>query len=50
MVGRASAPKQPRPYGQANNTKIIVLMTDGFNHLANPYSPYKSMYSALGFT
>ncbi|MEI2735744.1 MAG: TadE/TadG family type IV pilus assembly protein [Rhodoblastus sp.] len=48
--GSSVGPKQPRPYGQANNTKIIVLMTDGFNHwAANPYSPYKSMYSALGF-
>ncbi len=42
--------KAPKPYGQANNTKIIVLMTDGFDHwVANPSSPYKSMYSALGF-
>lgn len=42
--------KAPKPYGQANNTKIIVLMTDGFDHwVANPSSPYQSMYSALGF-
>ena len=48
--GTSVGAKAPKPYGQANNTKIIVLMTDGFDHwVANPYSPYQSMYSALGF-
>jgi len=48
--GSSIGAKAPKAYGQANNTKIIVLMTDGFDHwVANPYSPYQSMYSALGF-
>ena len=48
--GSSIGAKKPKPYGQVNNTKIIVLMTDGFDHwVGNPYSPYQSMYSALGF-
>ncbi len=48
--GSSIGAKKPKPYGQPNNTKVIVLMTDGFDHwVANPYSPYQSMYSALGF-
>lgn len=48
--GSSIGDKAPKPYGQPNNTKVIVLMTDGFDHwVANPYSPYQSMYSALGY-
>jgi hypothetical protein len=43
-------PQQAKAYGVSNNTKIIVLMTDGFSHwVGNPYSPYQSIYSAFGF-
>lgn len=46
----ALGPQSPKAYKTANNTKAIVLMTDGVNHwAANPYSPYQSIYSALGF-
>lgn len=48
--GAAIGPKSPLSYGSPNNSKIIVLMTDGFDHwVGNPYSPYQSIYSALGF-
>ncbi len=48
--GSGVGARKPQPYGQTNNTKIIVLMTDGFDHwVGNPSSPYQSMYSALGF-
>ena len=41
--------RKPAAYGSTTN-KVIVLMTDGFNHWAtNPYSPYKSAYSAFGY-
>ena len=41
--------KVPKAYNIATNTKVIVLMTDGFNHwVSNPYSPYQSIYSSLG--
>jgi Flp pilus assembly protein TadG len=40
----------PKGYGLPGNTKIIVFMTDGFNHwAANPYSPYQSAYTSLGY-
>jgi hypothetical protein len=48
--GASIGPKTPKSYNTANNTKIIVLMTDGFDHwVGNAASPYQSMYSALGF-
>ncbi len=48
--GGSIGPKSPKAYGQANNTKILVLMTDGFDHwVGNASSPYQSMYSSLGF-
>lgn len=41
--------RKPIAYG-GNSTKVIVLMTDGFNQWsANPYSPFRSIYSSLGY-
>ena len=48
--GGALGARTPKAYSVANNAKIIVLMTDGFDHwVSNPWSPYQSMYSSLGF-
>ncbi|MCC2098407.1 MAG: hypothetical protein KDJ29_16035 [Hyphomicrobiales bacterium] len=42
-------PQKPATY-DGQSTKVIVLMTDGFNHWAdNPYSSYGSIYSAFGY-
>lgn len=41
--------RKPAGY-DSMTTKVIVLMTDGFSHWAsNPYSPYKSTYSAFRY-
>jgi Flp pilus assembly protein TadG len=53
FTGQANAtvgPQDPVAYSNTKVKKIIIFMTDGFDHwVANPYSPYQSMYSSLGF-
>ncbi len=53
MSVAAVGPQNPKPYsyGPPPNTKIIILMTDGFNSwTTNPYDPaFGSLYEAFGY-
>eukprot|EP01037_Dinobryon_pediforme_P010623 gene10623-10694_t len=43
-------PQDPVAYNSTQVKKILIFMTDGYDHwVANTYSPYLSLYSALGY-
>lgn len=48
-TGPFAASGSPRPYGTANNRKILVFMTDGFNNWEPDDSQNGGVYSAFGY-
>lgn len=47
---RAVGPRNPVPYTTASTAKIVILMTDGFNHWTNDGNAINgSVYSSFGY-
>eukprot|EP01037_Dinobryon_pediforme_P006190 gene6190-6257_t len=53
FLGQANntvGPQNPVAYNSTQVKKIIIFMTDGYDHwVTNSYSPYQSLYSSLGY-